>query len=213
MRKRLELTGKKFGEWEVLEFSHIDKKKQSVWKCKCSCGKIVEVVGYDLKKGKSTKCQDCSEFGKVIHGYTRKGKKTKEYKAWEGMIKRCNNKNSIDYKYYGGRGIQVDPEWEVFENFLRDVGYAPSKKHTIDRIDNNRDYEPGNVKWSTMKEQARNRRNNTILKYRNKEMTLAEWTEFLEVGRGFIYYRLKKGIPFEDIVEEAYSLLVKRICK
>ncbi len=129
------------------------------------------------------------------------------------MLNRCNNKNYMYYKHYGGRGIQVDPEWEEdFEIFLRDVGYAPSENHTIDRIDNNRDYEPGNVKWSTMKEQARNRRNNVILKYRDKEMTQIEWAEFLKVSEGFIHYRLKKGIPFEDIVEEACGLLVKRIC-
>lgn len=94
------------------------------------------------------------------HGETRRLANTKEYIAWNGMMQRCYNENYISYPYYGGRGIKVCDRWRnSYENFLADMGRAPSKNHSLDRFpDNNADYGPGNCRWATLAEQAKNRR-------------------------------------------------------
>lgn len=82
---------------------------------------------------------------------------TPEYRSWQMMRNRCLNKNAMDYSYYGGRGITIDPQWDSYENFLRDMGRRPTPTHSLDRIDSNGNYNASNCKWATRKEQARNR--------------------------------------------------------
>ncbi len=82
---------------------------------------------------------------------------TPEYRAWQAMRNRCLNPNAIDYRYYGGRGIGIAPEWEMFGQFLLDVGRKPTAEHTLDRIKGDEDYSPKNCRWATRKTQARNR--------------------------------------------------------
>ena len=92
------------------------------------------------------------------HGQATRSRKTSEYGTWQAMIRRCESPKATDYEHYGGRGIAVCERWRSFENFFADMGPKPSPKHSIDRDDNNADYEPRNCRWSTAKEQARNRR-------------------------------------------------------
>lgn len=124
------------------------------------------------------------------HGLTH----TSTFKIWADIIKRCSNRNYKDFKYYGGKGITVCKRWlRGVEYFLEDMGPRPSKKHSIDRIDNNKGYSKANCRWATIKEQARNRTNNRIINYAGQRRTLAEWAEVLNIAYSTLNSRLNRG--------------------
>jgi hypothetical protein len=108
------------------------------------------------------------------HGYSG----TPEHNAWRALKDRCLNSNSPDFKNYGGRGISVCPQWmHSFENFYADMGARPSAKHTLDRIDNNKDYSPRNCRWATRAVQMNNTRKNVFVEINGKKRTIAEWSK------------------------------------
>jgi len=150
-----DITNKRYGRLLVIDY--VDKayvNKDHWWLCLCDCGNSKKVLGTNLKRGTSFSCgclrSELLRRSKQTHGMTL----TSEFNIWNGMRKRCLNKNNKDYKNYGGRGIKVCDRWlNSFENFYVDMGGRPSAKHSIDRINNDGDYEPSNCRWATAKEQ------------------------------------------------------------
>ena len=164
-----DLTGKRFGRLIVLNRAHTDKHTNIYWLCLCNCGNTKVIRGTHLKTGLTRSCECLHKEAAAKQGHTKRthghtsydNEKvyTPEYCAWLAMKCRCYNPNYEYYQNYGGRGITVCSEWlHSFETFLENIGLRPEAGYSIDRINNNGNYEPNNVKWSTAKEQANNRR-------------------------------------------------------
>ncbi|MBT2759868.1 hypothetical protein J7E85_01210 [Paenibacillus sp. ISL-20] len=171
MGKIKDLLGQRFARIKVIEFYGKNKKNGAMWLCECDCGNNKVIWGSDLIRGQTTSC-GCLNKERVKakvtkHGHNKGGNKiSSEYRAWNNMIQRCSNPKNNQYKNYGGRGITVCREWlESFQEFFNDMGKKPSAIYSLDRIDVNGNYGPNNCKWSTPKEQARNRRSTSNTGY------------------------------------------------
>lgn len=127
---------------------------------------------------------------------------TRLYRVWNTMRQRCGNPNNTHFASYGGRGIRVCEEWnESFEAFYRDVGDPPLGM-TLDRIDNDKGYEPGNVRWASRLDQANNRRTNVLIEHRGQTKTLAEWGRATGLGKSTIMNRLARGWSVQKALTE-----------
>jgi hypothetical protein len=197
---KIDLVGKKYGMLTVVE--RIGKYyMDSLWKCICDCGKEYIGRGQRLKTGRIDNCGCQWRIKYTKHGMYG----TKEYRAWIKMKERCLDPDDKGYANYGGRGISICSRW-LGENgstsFIKDMGLAPSKFHSLDRIRVNEMYEPTNCRWATAKEQSENKRNNVFYEYGNDKFTAIEWSRRLGLGRTFLVKRLKNNKTIEDIVRE-----------
>lgn len=200
MAKRIDLTGQKFGRLTVIkDTGKKNNDKRALWLCKCNCGNEVIISGKDLRNGNTQSCGCLQRDRSRKHGEWG----TRLYRIWYDMKDRCFNKNSVNYKYYGGRGITICKEWKekpfLFFQWARNNGYQDNL--TIDRIDSNGNYEPSNCRWATMKEQSNNVRNNKRITYNNETHTMSEWAEILNIDYHLLQSRLYHKWSFERAIK------------
>ena len=185
--KLIDRVGERYGRLLVTGRTTIGSS--GFWVCKCDCGNTTLQPGGALGRGKVKSCGCWNNEKRNTHGMS----KTKVYVTWQSMIQRCENNKHRVFHLYGGRGISVSDEWHTFERFYEDMGEPPSKRHSLDRIDDNGNYCKENCRWATQKEQIRNTRRNIRIEYLGKSMTATEWAEELGISRKTIYSRLDTG--------------------
>ena len=197
------LTGRRFGKLLVKDFLGY-KKRRPFYKVICDCGVEKEVCYWELVRGQTQSC-GCLHR-KLVGDMSRKHglSKTRLYKIWLGIKKRCLNKNCSRYKYYGGRGINICNEWKddfkSFSNWAQQNGYTDEL--SIDRIDVNGNYSPENCRWSTKEQQSNNTRSNKYLEYKGIKHSMSEWCKLL----GLNYYKIRSRISsYHWSVEEAFE--------
>lgn len=187
-----------FGRWTVIRLAYVSQSLGAYWHCLCVCGVQRNVRARSLIQGASISC-GCYRLevnrAKVAryfykHGHARHGQTSRVYSVWQNMLKRCLNPNNSYFAIYGGRGIAVCDRWMEFENFLLDMGEPPTLKHSLDRIDNDKGYEPTNCRWATQAVQANNTRRNVFLEYRGQRKTVAEWAKESGINYSTLHSRI-----------------------
>lgn len=133
------------------------------------------------------------------------------YHIWRGMFKRCNQPSAVGFKNYGGRGIKVSPVWSDFWRFVSDVGPRPSDQHQLDRINNDGDYEPSNIRWATSYDQCRNARYNKVITINGASKIMSDWAKDNHLPKSTVFNRLKRGWPVEAAVTMPTQTRGKRV--
>lgn len=195
----LDLTGQRYGRLTVVRLaSDRTSEGKARWMCRCDCGAPTTVDARNLRSGSITSCGCFRRERMEDLTATHRLSNTPEHRTWVGMRARCRNPNLRIFQNYGGRGITVCQRWdESFEAFVADMGLRPSRRHSLDRIDNDGNYEPSNCRWATMTQQRRNTRANTRLTHHGRTMTLTEWALELGISVTVLCGRFRKGWSVE----------------
>lgn len=200
MAKLDDLTGRVFGRLTALEFLG-RKNHSSLWRCRCECGNTTESTRASLISGtaKSCGCYRSERMSRLQYKHGERGgeKRTSrppEYRAWDSIKQRCTNPRNKDWDSYGGRGIKIADEWATdFAAFFAHIGPRPSDRHSVDRIDGTGDYAPGNVRWTDWHEQANNRKNNRLVCWDGRDMTLKQASVAASIPYKTVKGRVQKG--------------------
>lgn len=194
----LQDVGRTTNRLTAIEYSGQDKHRKFVYLFQCSCGNQKHMIGTDVFSGRTKSC-GCL----VLEGQSRPKhgmRMHRVYKTWCGMKSRCQCSTNPNFSDYGGRGIKVCQRWQIFENFLEDMG-EPSQGQSIDRIDVNGDYEPKNCRWANHQTQARNKRTSVYLNFNGKNQHLDDWAKELGMSRMTIYQRIKAGLTVQECLD------------
>lgn len=200
--KLIDLKGRKYGRLTVIKKAE-KRGREQTWLCECDCGNSCVVRGANLRNGHTKSC-GCYNKERIIETQTIHGmRNTRLYNIWNHMRQRCLNPNHKRYADYGGRGITICEEWrndfQAFYDWAMKNGYQDNL--TIDREDNDGNYEPSNCRWSNDKEQSNNRRNNHYVSCKGMELTIAQWSEKTGINQTTIQARLDKGWTPERALE------------
>ena len=207
----LDIAGQRFGRLIAIDSfrrNRVNGKSEKVWNCACDCGGSAVGSAAQLRSGGLTSCgcrlREHASKMNASHGMTG----TKVYRAWKGIKRRCLNPSEPAYKNYGGRGVSIYPEWaENFELFYAEIGDPPTSEHTVERINNDLGYIPGNVKWATRLEQRRNRRSNVFYEYNGHKYMLRDLSEKYGISFPALVYRIiTKGWTVKEAVETPVNI-------
>lgn len=203
VRQAADMAGNVYGRITVLCRAYSKRPedaKQTMWLCRCECGNEKIINGRSLRSGATRSCGCFNLENITTHGHGGVGpKRSKTYQSWYAMINRCNNPATPNWDRYGGRGIAVCERWRAFENFLSDMGERPVGT-SLDRTDNDGNYEPGNCKWATTKAQAQNKEAVELIEIEGIEMTRHGWSICVGIGSNTIKDRRKRGWSWYDAV-------------
>lgn len=194
------VEGRRFGRWVVIDPAPVHVGRGISLRCVCDCGVERDVSRVKLLRGTSRSCgclaRDLSAVRETTHG----GSYSSEYGIWCKIIARCENPNHPVYPKYGGRGIQICPEWRSsFEAFMRDMGPRPSPDHSVDRFpDKMGNYEPTNCRWATWEDQNNNKTDNHLLELDGRVQTLSQWAREMGMSNGALSMRIHAGWSVQD---------------
>jgi hypothetical protein len=203
----IDIEGQQFGRWTALRFVG-RRGPHQMWRCRCQCGETRDVAGAHLRRGGSQSCgclrRERTSAATRIHGASG----TPEHQKWISMLRRCTDSTAADYARYGGRGISVCNRWRygegalsAFSCFLADMGKKPYTRATLERINNDGNYEPGNVTWADRRAQSRNRSNNVEVKLGHKVVLLADALRALDLSKSSYYYLKRLGYSPQGAID------------
>lgn len=216
MGRVVDMMGRRFSRLSILRQVENTPRGRAQWLCLCDCGKEVIYNGVEIRNGRLQSCgclhaQRARENGtaaNLTHGHSSGGRITPEYRTWSQMRERCNSPKHISFARYGGRGIRVCERWDSFESFLEDMGPKPSgrngsrSKYSLDRIDNEGNYEPGNCRWATVSEQSRNTCKTVHVFVDGEKLVLQEALNRTGINPGTYWYRLHRlGLSPEEAIK------------
>lgn len=200
----INVTGEVYGLLTALRRVGVNNRGSSLWELRCQCGNFIVRSLELLRRGVVRSCgclrsATCAARNRK-HGEAVRGQASKEYRTWVVMKRRCSDTNFAGYSEYGGRGVTVCERWLVFDNFLADMGRAPSEEHTLDRLNPLGGYSPENCRWATRLEQGSGRRDNRLLTIDGQTMTVSEWSRKVGISAHVICGRLRLGWPVDRAV-------------
>jgi hypothetical protein len=199
------LTGMRFGHLTAVYIAGRAKRRNITWMCRCDCGAEHVTVAVYLLVGDTQSCRSCG-YARVARAKTRHGgcinrRRGPEMAVFQSMIDRCETESNPAYHRYGGRGIRVAPEWRHdFGAFIAHIGKRPTPQHQLDRINNDGNYEPGNVRWATRIQNANNKSNNIHLTWDGRTQTLPDWAREMGLNVATLDNRYRAGWPIERML-------------
>lgn len=199
-----DLKEQRFGLLKVIRFHGMGHgtRKRPHWVCKCDCGNMHIASASNLQQGGVRSCGCLSKDGTRKGNYSHGLHGTAIFNTWKNMMSRCYDTSDASYIRYGGRGISVCREWHDIKKFVADVGHRPRSDLTLDRVNNDGNYELTNVRWATQLQQSNNRRSNRFHTFDGETRTQAEWCRIYNINQPTLCQRLRRGWTFARAITE-----------